>query len=264
LKDIIAYIIIVVIARIFMEGIMNQQLAYEKLSIPKILIMSFVSAGVITLLYITAMRSHLFDGVLPNIAVFSIFGISGLLFTQFGFMLHYAKKAHGSYSIKNILGLRTKLRLREYLIWVPILVFGMAAILMITNPIGAFIQDRLFAWIPDWFLFETDLSGYSSAAVSVTFILILLCTSLIGPITEELFFRGFLLPRMAWLGRWSVLVNAVVFAAYHFWSPWQIIPRILMLLLLVHVVKKKDSLMLGILAHCILNILGDVIIPLLS
>jgi uncharacterized protein len=36
----------------------------------------------------------------------------------------------------------------------------------------------------------------------------------VGPITEELCFRGHLLPRMGQLGRWAPLVNVFLFSLY--------------------------------------------------
>ena len=56
----------------------------------------------------------------------------------------------------------------------------------------------------------------------VTLCAFFVLNGVIGPVVEELYFRGFLLPRMERLGRWAPLVNATLFSIYHFWSPWQI------------------------------------------
>ena len=42
-----------------------------------------------------------------------------------------------------------------------------------------------------------------------------------GPITEELYFRGHLLPRLERYGRWAPVINTALFAIYHFFSPWR-------------------------------------------
>lgn len=52
-----------------------------------------------------------------------------------------------------------------------------------------------------------------------------MATGFIGPFIEELYFRGFLLPRMAWMKKWALLVEAFLFALYHIWSPWQLVTR---------------------------------------
>jgi membrane protease YdiL (CAAX protease family) len=233
----------------------------EELSHLKILMMCIISGSVIVMLYAAALHLQVFSGILPNIAVFYIFGILGLVITQFGFMFYFSKKLYRSWNIKNILGLKTKLSLKEYLIWIPILIILTVGLLMITQAVGKFLQGYFFDWVPDWFVFDTDLTNYSNSTVLITLLLALIGGVLIGVITEEIFFRGFLLPRMAWLGKWTVLLHVIVFAGYHFWSPWMFVPRVVALIPFIYIIKKKDSLILAIWFHCILNLVGDVIIP---
>jgi hypothetical protein len=83
--------------------------------------------------------------------------------------------------------------------------------------------------------------------------------TLIEPIIEELYFRGFLLARMKWMGKYSVLFNVILFSVYHFYSPWTIITKIAMMLPLCYFVYKKDSLKLGILVHCLAQFAGVVL-----
>ncbi|MEV0111553.1 CPBP family intramembrane glutamic endopeptidase [Nocardia sp. NPDC050799] len=47
------------------------------------------------------------------------------------------------------------------------------------------------------------------------------------PLIEELYFRGFLLPRIAHLGGWAPVLSTVLFALYHFWSPWVFVSRVI-------------------------------------
>jgi len=43
---------------------------------------------------------------------------------------------------------------------------------------------------------------------------------ILGPLVEELYFRGYLLPRLHRFGIWAPLINISLFAAYHLWKPW--------------------------------------------
>ena len=43
---------------------------------------------------------------------------------------------------------------------------------------------------------------------------------------EELYFRGYLLPRISRLGAWAPLVNTVLFSLYHLFTPWLSVGRI--------------------------------------
>ncbi|MFJ1458285.1 type II CAAX prenyl endopeptidase Rce1 family protein [Nocardia sp. N2S4-5] len=58
----------------------------------------------------------------------------------------------------------------------------------------------------------------------------LICLPLTGfalPLIEELYFRGFLLPRIAHLGRLAPVINTILFSLYHLWSPWAFLSRVL-------------------------------------
>ena len=78
------------------------------------------------------------------------------------------------------------------------------------------------------------------------------------PITEELYFRSFLLPRLPASPRWTPIWNTVLFSLYHFWLPWDVIGRILALLPVVYVVQWKRNVYVSILVHCLLNLIGTI------
>ncbi|CCF63811.1 CPBP family intramembrane glutamic endopeptidase [Nocardia cyriacigeorgica] len=72
-----------------------------------------------------------------------------------------------------------------------------------------------------------DLDGYSYSTLLTTMLICLPLTGIALPLIEELYFRGFLLPRIAHLGGWAPVYNTVLFALYHFWSPWVFISRVI-------------------------------------
>lgn len=72
------------------------------------------------------------------------------------------------------------------------------------------------------------------------------------PAVEELYFRGYLLPRIP-CGRWSPLVNASLFSLYHFFSPWGNLTRVLAVTPIAYVVRWKRNVYLGIATHCLLD-----------
>ncbi|MFL5671360.1 MAG: CPBP family intramembrane glutamic endopeptidase, partial [Chloroflexota bacterium] len=86
---------------------------------------------------------------------------------------------------------------------------------------------------------------------------------LLGPIVEELYFRGFLLPRMERFGRWAPLLNVTLFSLYHFWSPWQLIARIVGIGPTVYAVRATRNVWLGAVVHCSLNTLGVLLVAML-
>jgi membrane protease YdiL (CAAX protease family) len=154
------------------------------------------------------------------------------------------------------LSYRRPIRLRTWLWLVPALIvaaflgFGLAA------AIEPGVIAGLFAWMPEWFVRPIDperVGDYSARAWSLTLAAYFVLNGLVGPIVEELYFRGYLLPRMQGLGRWAPLVNVSLFSLYHFWSPWQIVARILGLGPMVYAVHWKRNVYLGMVVHCALN-----------
>ena len=74
--------------------------------------------------------------------------------------------------------------------------------------------------------------------------------AIVGPVVEELYFRGYLLPRMH--GRAAPVWHSLLFAAYHVFTPWMIVTRTIGLLPLVYAVRTKNILV-GIIAHVLVN-----------
>lgn len=114
-----------------------------------------------------------------------------------------------------------------------------------------------FSLMPDWlrtdkYIMENSAMGMLWLTVIMNFIF----NGFLGPIVEEFYFRGFLLPRMNSLGKAAPLINAALFSLYHFFSPWEIVTRILAFLPIGYTVWYKKNVYLGMVIHCSLNLVG--------
>ena len=81
----------------------------------------------------------------------------------------------------------------------------------------AAVAKGLFSWLPAWYLRPIDfqvVGRYSATAWVVTLAAYMMLNGFAGPIVEELYFRGFLLPRMDRFGRWAPLINVTLFSPY--------------------------------------------------
>ena len=121
------------------------------------------------------------------------------------------------------------------------------------------IREALFSWFPERYdLAYYALSGAYSRSVKIwTWGLGIVFTVFLGPIVEEFYFRSYLLPQMPDLGAWAPVVGAFLFALYHFWSPWQVVVRLVAILPMVYAVWWKKNVWIGVGAHCLLNLVGD-------
>jgi membrane protease YdiL (CAAX protease family) len=130
----------------------------------------------------------------------------------------------------------------------------MAAIFTLLKPVDNVLFEKLFFWMPT---LDSGLDGsYSKNALIVTYSIFIIFGVIVGPSVEELYFRGYLLPRIP--VKQSELFHSILFAAYHIWTPWMFVTRILGMLPLIFAVKKKN-IYIGIIGHILLNSL-DVIV----
>ena len=93
------------------------------------------------------------------------------------------------------------------------------------KPVSNYLLNTVFRWIPSWYNWNQDMSLFSRNIIIITILVNFFIFTLIVPIIEELYFRGYLLARMKWMGKYSVLFNVILFSVYHFWSPWLIINK---------------------------------------
>jgi membrane protease YdiL (CAAX protease family) len=132
----------------------------------------------------------------------------------------------------------------------------------IGETLNRWMLATFFDWLPAYFQVAdiyTHPELYTRGIRIATWLLILVFGSLLGPLVEELYFRGLLLPRLGRLRGWAPLVGALLFVVYHFWSPWLIPIRLLALLPMLYLVWWKKNLYIGVLAHCTLNLVSDAI-----
>ena len=125
---------------------------------------------------------------------------------------------------------------------------------LVYPPLDAFLIENVFSWLPDSFFLVEDFAGYSTGALVTTWVLGMIVNAIAGPVVEEVYFRGYLLPRISRFGAWAPLINTVLFSVYHFFTPWQNVGRILGLLPLVYAAWWKRSIYVSMGAHVLGNV----------
>jgi membrane protease YdiL (CAAX protease family) len=129
------------------------------------------------------------------------------------------------------------------------------SMLVIDEPIAT----HLFSWMPNPLLQATGMEEAANTAGGGEVALLLLIAFLFngnaGPITEELYFRGHLLPKLERYGRWAPVINTVLFAIYHLFSPWRYPAIILGFLPITWMAWRTRSIYVSIAAHMTINML---------
>ncbi len=110
---------------------------------------------------------------------------------------------------------------------------------VVNPPLEKTIIEKFFSWIPKHYFLESlinQANQYSKSPLVFSAVFGTLLNGIFGPIVEELYFRGYLLPRMSRLGNWAPFLNTVLFSFYHFFTPWQNPLRIIALTPLFYIV----------------------------
>jgi hypothetical protein len=171
-----------------------------------------------------------------------------LIPVELGYLLNQGKKKTGRFTLQGIISYRNAIPWWQYLVWPLIIFIVVGAIFALLKPVDSYMKERLFFWMPD---VNYGLDGhYSRTILIVTYSMFLIFNVFLAPLVEELYFRGYLLPRMK--GKFATLFHSFLFAAVHVFTPWMIITRTLALLPLVFGVKKKN-ITIGIIVHILGN-----------
>ena len=176
-----------------------------------------------------------------------------LIPVELGHLLYQGKKKTGRFTLQGIISYRNSIPWWQYLVWVFVIFIAAGAIVTLLKPVDAFLQERLFFWMPD---INYGLDGnYSRKTLIVTYSLVFIFIAVLTPLVEELYFRGYLLPRMK--GKYAPLFHSFLFAAQHVLEPWMIITRTLGFLPILFGVKKKN-IYIGIIVHILCNMVNVV------
>ena len=81
-----------------------------------------------------------------------------------------------------------------------------------------------------------------------------------NPMVEELYFRGYLLPRISRFKAWAPLLRAGLFAMAHLWRPHNVPLIFLLVAPLYYLVWWKQNIYLSIAVHSLANLIGVVLI----
>lgn len=196
----------------------------------------------------------------PPVAALYLGILAVLIPLELGFLISHGHKANRRSVLDGIVLYREPLPWWNYALLVPTLVAWGGLWFGLLSPVESVLASTFFSWMPPWMLPTTGATPYegvTSSAFLVTFIAGIALNGIAGPVVEELYFRGYLLPRISRLGHLrATLFNLVLFSLYHFFSPWGNITRILVFLPFVYLVSRKRNIYLSMWTHCTCNILG--------
>jgi uncharacterized protein len=194
--------------------------------------------------------------------VFALFAGIGLVIVpiELGYLFLHAKRTTGTFSLRETVGYRERLPRRQLVLWTAgLTVWFMVFLALSTAFLDRWLAETFFTWMPESILQFSQVGEAGepvSALALVTLIVVaFVFNGIVGPVVEELYFRGHLLPRLERFGRGAPVLNTVLFLLYHFWTPWQVPARVVGLLPMTWMTWRKRSIQLSIATHVTVNLL---------
>jgi len=145
--------------------------------------------------------------------------------------------------------------IKEVLLVAPI-AFALSVVLslryMITlyEPFQKWLSTVPALQIPSYSIFASYEAFYGAPAIVM---IIMLIGNFVG---EEIYFRGYLMKKTAFLGRYNWIVNSILFCAYHLWQVPQTWPLIVPFIFFGLTMQLRKNLYTMIVFHLLFNIAG--------
>lgn len=178
---------------------------------------------------------------------------------ELGVMLFWSSRFTGRRAVMEAVVYRRQGTAAEYMLLSPLLFicWGLLAISM--APIYQYVETHLSIFLPSWTTQEAlirGLIGVSQTQRSITLGLGVILSGFFAPIVEELYFRGFLLPRMEHWGWMAPVVNSLLFGIYHFYFPGNVPGIFIAWLPISYVVMRTKDWRIGGVVHSLINLWG--------
>ncbi len=228
-----------------------------QIGLKKTIVMVFGTTGLFTILY-------LITGIvlpqLPTLLIFCILGGLFLMPVEWFLMLRQSKKDYGKYSLEAALIGQEKQPIIKILFFASLL-FGVAGIFSFTllpfeNMLLFTLREKLLSFLPigfDWNNIEY-IKSFPKNIIMITCAVYFIFNVLVGPITEEFFFRGYLTAYNSKCGKWAPVIITVIFSLYHFWLPFQNVFRIFIFLPMAYISYRKKNLYICMVSHILCNL----------
>jgi hypothetical protein len=186
----------------------------------------------------------------PSIMALMVSIAIALIPLELGYLIIQGFKRNKKFSLEGIVTYRVHIPFWNYLVYIPVLFIGIGLVFTLLKPLDRFLWHTMFSWIPQ---IEGGLQkGFTREILVKTYVMVAVFGMILGPIVEELYFRGYLLPRMKYAGKFSPLIHSFLFSIYHVFTPWMIVTRTVGMIPLAYAVKRKN-LNISMIVHILIN-----------
>jgi membrane protease YdiL (CAAX protease family) len=172
-----------------------------------------------------------------------------------GIMLYEGWKQNGRFSLERVVLYREHVSWRKFVV-VFIGAFIAAFVLVtLASPLTGLLKEGIFSGMPDWMFLEeqSQYEAYPKNVLVMIFTFQLILTGIVLPWTEELYFRGYLLPRISRYEIGAPLIGGLFFGLYHSWQAFGFVSIFLLGAVLGYVLWWQRDIRLSIVLHIMAN-----------
>ena len=238
-----------------LENTLNQQSIYKSVFLHLFPGIVFTGILFLTCIFIT-------DVTIPRALIFYVLALL-ILVPMFIIIIKINEREKGTRKhFYDYIGYLEKISVWKVLVMVLLASLWAVVIFVLGKPLNSFFQTHLFSWMGNKFNISDYLinpQNYSKSILIITWFVGLFSTSIIVPIFEEIYFRGYLLPRIDRYKIFAPIIGTILFCLYHFFTPWMFLVRVIASMPMIILVWKYKNIHIGIVCHVLLNLLGDTI-----
>lgn len=234
----------------------------SQLSIWTVLFLIFAPSLLLLLAYIPSV--YLWRDTLPPLLMFFILASLILFPIQLLVVLFASTKEYGRYSLDSAFTCHRPLSWLK-VVAIASVIWAFAGIMSVTvapleERLFAPVSERLWEVAPayfDWTDFDY-LEQFPGNILLLTALMYLILNGFIGPIVEELFFRGYLTAKLSRYGDYAPLIVTVLFSLYHWWLPFNNLFRIIAFFPAAYAAWRMKNIYIAILFHVLSNLVSSI------
>jgi CAAX protease family protein len=198
---------------------------------------------------------------LPTAAAFTLGQLIVLTPLLVGILLYQSYRRTGRVRLLGAVALRARIPTGRLLLILAALLAFAVLLAALLSPVAGYLRQHVWGFLPDgWFVDDDSYRRVARRTALAALALQLVVDGVVNPVAEELYYRGYLMPRLPVPPAVAPVASAALFAVQHLWQPqnWPLI--FVLQAAAAGVVMRTRSVRVGVLAHCLANVLGAVIL----